>query len=68
MYFDLERRIDRSLVEKMAEAIVHRGTDGKGSHIEGNVGFGNRRISITDLESEHQPLSDEDSQISCTLC
>ena len=38
----------------------HRGPDGHGiwTHDRGHVGFGHRRLSIIDLETGHQPMTD----------
>lgn len=51
--------IDHSLLKSMTDAIAHRGPDGEGQWIEGNVGIGHRRLSIIDLsETGHQPMLD----------
>ena len=47
----------------MADAIVHRGPDDEGFHVDGNVVMGMRRLSIIDLVGGHQPLSNEDGSI-----
>ena len=45
------------LLKKMTDVIAHRGPDGEGQWIEGNVGIGHRRLSIIDLSSAgHQPM------------
>jgi asparagine synthase (glutamine-hydrolysing) len=45
------------LLRKMTDAIAHRGPDGEGQWIEGNVGMGHRRLAIIDLSSAgHQPM------------
>jgi len=48
---------------KMAETIVHRGPDDKGYYIAGRIGLGFRRLSIIDLESGHQPMSDPEESV-----
>lgn len=51
--------IEPSLLTAMTDAIAHRGPDGEGQWIEGNVGIGHRRLSIIDLsETGHQPMVD----------
>ena len=45
------------ILQKMTDAIVHRGPDGEGHWIEGNVGLGHRRLAIIDLSpAGHQPM------------
>lgn len=49
------------VLQKMTDAIAHRGPDGEGHWIEGNVGFGHRRLSIIDLSpAGHQPMISAD--------
>lgn len=43
----------------IAGAMVHRGPDGKGYWGEGNVALGMRRLSIIDLKTGNQPISNE---------
>lgn len=47
----------------MCSTLVHRGPDDEGSYVSGSLGLGFRRLSIIDLESGHQPMSDLDGQI-----
>jgi len=49
------------ILQKMTDAIVHRGPDGEGHWIEGNVGLGHRRLAIIDLSpAGHQPMISAD--------
>lgn len=44
-------------LQKMTDVIAHRGPDGEGHWIEGNVGLGHRRLAIIDLSpAGHQPM------------
>jgi asparagine synthase (glutamine-hydrolysing) len=47
----------------MADTIHHRGPDDEGYYASGPVGFGFRRLSIIDLSTGHQPLSNEDGTV-----
>jgi len=64
-YLDMrkERQIDRGLLEKMTDKLVHRGPDSAGYFIADNVGLGFRRLSIIDLEGGDQPLFNEDESV-----
>ncbi|MFK3774614.1 asparagine synthase (glutamine-hydrolyzing) [Pseudomonas sp. NPDC089406] len=46
------------VLQRMTDAIAHRGPDGEGHWIEGNVGLGHRRLAIIDLSpAGHQPVA-----------
>lgn len=48
-------------LRRMTDAIAHRGPDGQGHWIEGNVGLGHRRLAIIDLSpAGHQPMINAD--------
>ena len=49
----------------MAETIAHRGPDSDGFYVaqDGTVGLGFRRLSIVDLTTGDQPMSNEDGSI-----
>jgi asparagine synthase (glutamine-hydrolysing) len=55
--------VSPQLVREMADTIYHRGPDDEGYHVSGQVGLGFRRLSIIDLKSGHQPLSNEDGTV-----
>jgi len=67
--FNFESRAptDRESLERAARAMAHRGPDDEGFHIDGELGLGNRRLSIIDLPGGHQPLSNEDQTIWITF-
>ncbi len=53
--------ISAVVLQKMTDVISHRGPDGEGHWIEGNIGFGHRRLSIIDLSpAGHQPMISSD--------
>ena len=55
--------VQPALIRAMMDAIRHRGPDDEGLHIASEVGLGFRRLAIIDLNSGHQPLSNEDGTI-----
>ena len=58
--FDRSRAIESSTLKRMAQTIVHRGPDDEGFYLWENVGLGMRRLSIIDLHTGQQPVSNED--------
>ena len=60
---DSEATVSPALVKAMADTIRHRGPDDEGYYVSGPIGLGFRRLSIIDLQSGHQPLSNEDGSI-----
>lgn len=58
-----DRRIDEKTLHAMTRAITHRGPDDDGFFVEGQVGLGMRRLSIIDLVTGDQPVSNEDDSI-----
>ena len=49
------------ILKKMTDAIAHRGPDGEGQWIEGNIGLGHRRLAVIDLSpAGHQPMISAD--------
>lgn len=62
--FDFKgERVQRELVQKMSNAIRHRGPDGEGQYVCNRVGLGHRRLSIIDLEGGNQPITNEDNSL-----
>jgi len=55
--------VDEDTVRKMCAVLVHRGPDDEGVYIADGIGLGHRRLSIIDLVSGHQPLSNRDKTI-----
>src|SRR5580700_4027032 len=54
---------DPSVIRAMCAAMRHRGPDDEGIHTERNCGIGMRRLSIIDLSTGHQPMSNEDQTV-----
>ena len=63
VYLNKERRIVPAVLKSMADIIYHRGPDDEGYYIHQNVGLAFRRLSIIDLNTGHQPLSNHDDSI-----
>lgn len=55
------------ILKRAADAMAHRGPDDEGFHLDGELGLGNRRLSIIDLPGGHQPISNEDETIWITF-
>ena len=47
----------------MIEAVRHRGPDGFGYHLDGEVGLAHARLSIIDLSTGDQPIFNEDRTV-----
>src|SRR5258708_19030081 len=51
-----------SAIQRMCNAIIHRGPDAAGFHTEPYLGLGERRLSVIDLsEQANPPLANEDN-------
>ena len=60
---DNSRNVDQYELKNMTDKLAHRGPDDEGFYINKNIGLGFRRLSIIDLKSGHQPLSNEDGSV-----
>ncbi len=60
---DRHHPADERTAREMAAAIVHRGPDDEGFYFKDNVALGMRRLSIIDLATGHQPISNEDGSV-----
>ncbi len=55
--------VDEQSIMKMNELIHHRGPDGEGVYVNGNIGIGNTRLAIIDLRhTADQPMYDADKR------
>ena len=55
--------VDEATLVRMRDILRHRGPDDAGIFIEGPIGLGHRRLSIVDLATGHQPISNEDGSL-----
>ncbi len=62
-----EQRVERPEIEAMTAALRHRGPDGQGVLIQDPVALGHRRLSIIDLATGAQPMSNEDGKVWVTF-
>jgi asparagine synthase (glutamine-hydrolysing) len=55
---------DPGLIERMNAALVHRGPDGGGAHVEPGAMLGHRRLAILDLsDAGRQPMFSDDGDL-----
>jgi len=54
---------DKALLKKMCDIVAYRGPDDKGYFTDTDIGLGNRRLSIIDIEGGHQPIHNEDESM-----
>ena len=54
--------VEPSRVERMCEAMLHRGPDGGGVWTASGVGLGHRRLSIIDVAGSPQPMLSSDGR------
>ena len=64
---DPNQPVDGDRIDRMTTALVHRGPDGSGLYIGPGIGLGHRRLSIIDLATGAQPLSNENETIWVTF-
>src|SRR6516162_2943267 len=65
--FGSQAPVDRVALARGTAAMTHRGPDDEGFHFDGELGLGNRRLSIIDLPGGHQPISNEDGTVWVTF-
>jgi asparagine synthase (glutamine-hydrolysing) len=61
--FGREAQIDPDVLRRMYATIAHRGPNDEGIYAQGRAGLGVRRLSVIDLATGHQPLSNEDGTL-----
>jgi len=60
LYKNGQRKPQKQTLQAMNNTIIHRGPDDEGIKIFSSAGLAMRRLSIIDLKTGHQPLSNED--------
>lgn len=63
LHLDRERTAQAGPLQRMTDVIHHRGPDGEGHFLKGNLGLGHRRLSIIDLHSGDQPMFSDDGHL-----
>ena len=58
------RPVARETIQSQCDRIVHRGPDDSGDLVDGDFGFGMRRLSIIDVAGGHQPIATRDGRYS----
>jgi asparagine synthase (glutamine-hydrolysing) len=52
--------VEEESIKRMMQTIMHRGPDDEGCYLSGSLGLGFRRLSIIDLSTGNQPMSDRE--------
>lgn len=55
--------IQKDVLERMTQSLIHRGPDAEGFFVQGNIGLGHRRLSIIDLLGGNQPMYGDDKNV-----
>src|SRR5258706_9950800 len=61
--FETRRPIDENVLHRMCDVQRHRGPDAEGYYVDTGIGLGMRRLSIIDLETGQQPITNEDRSV-----
>ena len=56
-------RLEYETLIRMRDCLTHRGPDDTGVFIDGRIGLGHRRLSIVDVATGHQPMTNEDGTL-----
>jgi len=60
---DPKRPVSAETLKRMSDSLRHRGPDSEGFLAAPGIGFGFRRLSIVDLKTGDQPISNEDGSV-----
>jgi len=63
LHLERQQPVHPEDLKKMCATMIHRGPDEEGIHCRENIGLAMRRLSIIDLETGSQPISNEDGTI-----
>src|SRR5262245_17942510 len=63
LHFRPDEPVTRESIARRCSTLRHRGPDDEGIYIDGGFGMGMRRLSIIDLATGQQPISNEDGSI-----
>jgi asparagine synthase (glutamine-hydrolysing) len=63
IHCEADRPVNQVILRSMNNAMIHRGPDDDGYHLEPGVGLAMRRLAIIDLAGGQQPMSNEDGSI-----
>jgi asparagine synthase (glutamine-hydrolysing) len=55
--------IPKSVLDRMTDAMSHRGPNDRGTYQAAGIALGVRRLSIVDIAMGHQPFSNEDGSV-----
>lgn len=61
--FGCDTRASSNALREMCRIMAHRGPDDDGFYTDGCLALGMRRLSIVDLATGHQPISNEDGSL-----
>ncbi|MEA3066702.1 MAG: hypothetical protein QOK41_109 [Sphingomonadales bacterium] len=56
------RPVEQDVIARQCDRLIHRGPDDAGYLVDGDFGFGMRRLSIIDVAGGHQPISSPDGR------
>lgn len=57
----------RNTLQRMTDALAHRGPDGQGHHIFDNCVLGHRRLAIVDIDGGRQPMCSTSGHVAVTF-
>jgi len=63
VHLDRTKQASGSILTVMMDTLSARGPDDAGTFVKDNIALGHRRLSIIDLSTGHQPMSNEDGSI-----